>query len=349
MKLYASIAALALAAGVPSIWHSRPAPAPSTAAVMQAAATSLLASLDEQQRAACQFDYEPERVEQWHFIPMEERAGLPYKKMRPHQLRLAEALVASGLSAAGYLKVKTIMSLEQVLFDVESARGGRIARLRDPDLYYLAIYGEPGEAGPWGWRIEGHHVSLHFTLAQGRLIATTPAFLGANPHRVTEGSLAGIRPLGAEEDLARGLLDSLTPQQRAASIVAPEAPRDIFTSNARRVAFTDVPSEGLPVRQLSREQRRVFDQLVGVYVDNVDGAEAAYRRSRVEQAGERITFAWMGSGARGEPHYYRVHGATFLIEYDNLQSGANHSHTVWRDYANDFGRDWLAEHHRTGH
>ncbi len=62
-----------------------------------------------------------------------------------------------------------------------------------------------------------------------------------------------------------------------------------------------------------------------------------------------MRFAWAGPEQRGEGHYYRVAGPTFLIEYDNTQDDANHIHSVWRDASMDWGTDLLASHYAGRH
>ena len=326
---------------------------PESDELMVQAARNFLASLDRDQRAKCLFPFSQEKWESWHFIPMRSRIGLPYNQMEAQQVRLADALVASGLSRSGYYKTKTIMSLEHLLLELEKAAGrnDEMLALRNPDLYYFAVYGDPARDGLWGWRVEGHHISFHFTVDGGRIRATTPMFMGANPHQVLAGPHTGLRALGKEEDLARALLHSLNAGQRAEAVLAEEAPADIFTSNARTAEFSVVPAKGLSRSAMNTRQKELLQALIDEYINNVPPDLAAARIQRVRESGDEVYFAWMGSLEKGpgHAHYYRVHGKTFLIEYDNIQNNANHSHSVWRDYENDFGRDWIAEHYRQDH
>ncbi len=323
-----------------------------SSALMVAAAHEFVAALDAEQRETCVFPFDREVWESWHFIPMRQRTGLPFGGMTAEQTRLADVLIASGMSRSGYHKTKVTMSLEQVLFEIETAAGGNpFTELRNPDGYYFAIYGTPSKTGVWGWRVEGHHISLHFGMNSGRIITSTPMFFGANPHEVLEGPRKGLRSLGREEDLARALLDSLNPDQRAAAVVSEKVPRDILTGNASEVARDSVPQEGLSRAKMTAAQKGKLQALLNEYVFNVPRDLAARRLEVIEESGDDIYFVWMGTTTRGlgNPHYYRVHGKTFLLEYDNTQNNANHSHTVWRDYENDFARDVLAEHYRTAH
>ena len=315
-----------------------------TSDTMASAANNLLASLDADQRATVMLDFSgAERVD-WHFIP-KERKGLSMLDMSPDQHHLLHALLSASLSRTGYGKTATVMSLEAVLRKLEEAAGGNpFTSMRDPLRYHVTFFSEPSEDGDWGWSFEGHHVSLNFTVVAGEATASTPLFLGANPHRVPSGPREGLRALGREEDLARGLLESLDENQRKKAVIGDEAPRDIFSSNQPRIE-RQVP-RGVPASALNPEQRELLDALIEEYASNVPPDLADKRRAQVKAAGNAIHFAWMGPAEVGAPHYYRVQAPDFVIEYDNVQNAANHSHTVWRDFDGDFGRDLLAEHHR---
>lgn len=315
-----------------------------TSDTMAAAANNLLAALGPDQRASAMIGFTAAERVDWHFIP-KERKGLSMLDMSPDQHHLLHALLSASLSRAGYGKTATVMSLESVLRKLEEAAGAnRFTSMRDPLRYHVTFFDEPSEDGDWGWSFEGHHVSLNFTVVAGEATASTPLFLGANPHRVPSGPREGLRALAREEDLGRTLLDSLNEDQRKLAVIGEEAPRDIFSSNQPRVE-RQVP-KGLPASALSEEQREMLDALIEEYASNVPPDLAEKRRAQVEAAGNAIHFAWMGPGEPGAPHYYRVQAPDFVIEYDNVQNAANHSHTVWRDFDGDFGRDLLAEHHR---
>ncbi len=315
-----------------------------TSDTMAAAANNLLASLDADQRATAGLDFNAAERVDWHFIP-KERKGLSMLDMSPDQHHLVHALLSASLSRTGYGKTATVMSLEAVLRKLEEAAGGNpFTSMRDPLRYHVTFFGAPSEDGDWAWSFEGHHVSLNFTVVAGDATASTPLFLGANPHRVPSGPREGLRALGREEDLARTLLESLDDEQRKKALLGDEAPRDIFSSNQPRVE-RQVP-RGVPASALGEEQRELLDALIDEYAGNVPPDLAAKRRAQVKAAGNAIHFAWIGPGEPGAPHYYRVQAPNFVIEYDNVQNAANHSHTVWRDFDGDFGRDLLAEHHR---
>jgi hypothetical protein len=260
--------------------------------------------------------------------------------MRSEQKHLAHALLSTALSHRGYLKASTIMSLEQVLRDLEQGRGPT----RDPELYFLTIFGKPDPKGTWGWRVEGHHLSLNFLLAAGKEISVTPSFLGSNPGEIREGPRQGLRVLGAEEDLARQLVRSLTDAQKKVAIYTNSAPREIITGNDRKAkALTPM---GISAAKLTKAQSELLWQVIKEYVERYRPELADQDLKRIEKGGAKnLYFAWAGSVEPKEGHYYRVQGPTFLLEYDNTQNNANHIHAVWRDFERDFGDDLLREHY----
>jgi hypothetical protein len=306
---------------------------------MAGAAKSLVAALDEGQRAKINFPFNSEERFNWHFVPLD-RKGLALKDMDESQRKLAFALLRAGLSEKGFKKAETIRSLENVLFAIEkSAR-------RSPELYVFTIFGEPTDRGAWGWRYEGHHVSQNWTIVDGKAIGTTPAFFGANPAEVPDGPMKGTRPLAAEEDLARALLAALTDVQRQQAVISTAAPADILTGDSRKAAIRE--NTGLVAGMLTPKQQGLLMSLIEEHASAQAPELAAQRLARVRADGlSAIRFAWMGSTEKGPGmgHYYRIQGPSFLIEYDNTQTKANHQHIVWRDFAGDFGVDVLAEHY----
>jgi hypothetical protein len=307
---------------------------------MLQAADAFLASLRPEQRSRALFEFEDAERLNWHFVPRARR-GLPLKEMSAAQQELARGILRAGLSRRGYLTASTIIDLELVLREM----GGN-PTVRDPELYYFSIFGTPSHAMPWGFRAEGHHLSLNFTLVRDTLIATAPAFFGANPAEVRSGSRRGLRALAAEEDVGRELVLSLDERQLAVALIAASAPSDIVTGNAASV--TPLSPVGIRVTALRTEQAAILVRLLEVYLGRMAEPLAAQRRAALERTDfAAVAFAWAGSTRPGEPHYYRIQGPSFLVEYDNTQNNANHIHTVWRDFDGDFGRDVLREHYRT--
>ena len=333
--------------------HLQPSPkgafvaeaASKTADRMAEAAATFLGSLTREQQRQALYPAESEERLNWHYVPRD-RNGIPLRNLDGSQRKLAHALISSSLSRSGYVRAMRIMALETILKELE----GPARRFeRDPDLYFITLFGTPSHEVPWGWRLEGHHISLNFLIVRGNQIAPTPNFFGANPARVPEGSrLAGLRILAAEEDLARQLLQSLDATQQAKTLIDTEAPGDIVTRAEARVRV-DAPV-GLPYSRMSGAQQQILRELLLVFVNRMPEDLAHVQMNRIEKEGKKyIHFAWAGASERGKPHYYRLHGPSFLTEYDNSQNNANHIHTVWRDLRNDWGDDLLRDHYSSSH
>jgi hypothetical protein len=278
---------------------------------------------------------DPERL-QWSYLPGRRR-GVSLERMNDAERRAAHALLAASLSARGGEKAEGVLELEGILGGIERFFG------RDPQLYYVTLFGVPSEESAWAWRFEGHHLSLHFSSSNGAIVASTPAFFGANPARVPNGPRAGWRLLGAEEDLARRLVTGLDAALRKKAILASSAPSDILLGPGRK----DVPDPaGISHADMPPASRTLLERLVEEYVGNLRDAFAREQREKIAKAGwGGVRFAWAGGLEPGEGHYYRVQGPTFLIEYDNTQGGANHVHSVYRDLENDVLGDALRRHY----
>src|SRR5688572_16057742 len=302
------------------------------------AAKALLATLTPEQAAKAKFELASDERFNWHFIP-KERKGLNLKEMTPAQDNLAFGLLGSTLSQRGFMKATTIMSLEQLLNDTEQGRGPK----RDPELYFVSIFGEPG-AKTWAWRFEGHHMSSNFTLAGDKIISATPSFYGSNPGEVREGARKGLRILGREEDLGRKLVKALSAEQQKVAIYTNKAPADIITAADRKARL--LTPDGLALSKMNSAQKEMLWEVVKEYVyrHREDSAREDLEKIQKTKA-DKIFFAWAGSTELGQGHYYRVQGPTFLIEYDNTQNNANHPHAVYRSLENDFGDDVLKRHY----
>ena len=311
---------------------------PDSPSEMAAAAQAFLATLDEQQQTRVRFSFASDERTNWHYIPRQ-RNGLSLEDMTPAQREAATALFRSALSEMGYAKTTGVIELEGILGQLS----GNTA-FRDPDRYYVTLFGTPAPDAPWGWRLEGHHLSLNFSSVTDSLTATTPLFLGANPASVPSGPRAGWRVLADEEDLGRALLNLLSDAQRTQAVLATQAPPDIITGTDRQVRLDAF--EGLAASAMTEAQHASLWQLIETYVGTVrdDWASTQLRQLRTTPS-DSLFFAWAGGKNPGEGHYYRIHAPTLLIEYDNTQGSANHIHAVWRDPSNDFGRDWLREHY----
>jgi uncharacterized protein DUF3500 len=306
---------------------------------MATAATNFLAALTPEQRQRATFAFESAERMRWHFVPQFERNGLQLKEMSEPQRKLAHELLKTGLSARGYTTYTQIMQLESILKVVENGSGPT----RDPEGYRFSVFGTPSAKGTWGWRVEFHHISLHFDVVNGTAISSTPSFAGANPAEVKDGPQKGQRTLGTLEDTARALVTALDEPQRKVAIFTNVALNDIVTGNA--LDIKPLSPEGIKASAMTAAQRDHLMKILDAYAGLMAPDIAADRMAKVKKAGiENIGFAWAGSIERGQKHYYRIQGPTFLIEFDNTQNDGNHVHSVWRDFNGDFGRDLLRDH-----
>jgi hypothetical protein len=313
---------------------------------MTGAATRFLASLTAEQRKQATYPFEADERLRWNFIPDESfpRNGLPYKAMNEAQRKAALELLQSGLSARGYQTYTSIMQLENILRAIE----GGVRMARDPDAYRFTVFGTPDSKSTWGWRVEGHHVSLHFNVINGTAIASTPSFAGSNPAEVRDGAEKGKRVLGQLEDTGRALVTALDATQRMTAIINATAPNEILTNN--RLDIDPLSPDGLKAKQMTPAQHALLMQVIDAYAGLMTADLAADRLAKIKSAGiDNVAFVWAGPIERGQKHYYRVQGPTFLVEFDNTQNDGNHVHSIWRDFKGDFGRDLLREHVKVAH
>ena len=343
-----AVAAVLLAAWGAGITLSSQRSALSGAATaMTAAASKWLEALTPEQRQQATFAIDAEEKVRWNFIPtnMFPRKGVPWKEMTEPQRKLAHELLKAGLSQKGYLTATAIMELEVLLHAIENSDGRKGANVRDPELYFFTIFGAPSAKSAWGWRVEGHHLSLHFTIANNTAVANTPAFFGTNPAEVrVEGPKRG--PAAPRHDGRCGAgADGDIRQTRSAhqAIYDKVAPGDILTRN--NPTFEALSPGGVTAASLKPAQRDLLMKLIETYTVQMADDVAADRLAKIKQAGvDKVTFAWAGETEVGKKHYYRIQGPTFLVEYDDTQNDGNHVHSVWRDFTGDFGRDLLREH-----
>lgn len=315
---------------------------------MTAAAGDFLASLPEAQQAQATFAFDSDERSRHHFIPPEvfERRGVSYADLGFEQKVRAQDLLRSGLSRRGYLTAQQIMEVEGILGVLVEGEGRRF--LRDPEAYWVSVFGTPSTAGTWGWRWEGHHLSLHFTVVDGAVTVSTPTFLGANPAVVPSGARKGLRAMKAQEDTARDLLASLDADQREAAIFDDVAPTNVVTG--ADLVVDPLDPIGIRGADLSADQQEMLMAVVDSYVGLMADDIAELRRAAVVEGGIDDTwFAWAGPTERGEVAYYRVQGPNFLIEFDNTQEDPNHIHAAFRDFDGDLGRDLLREHVAQAH
>ncbi len=302
------------------------------------AARSLLQALPESKRSQAQLPFESDERTKWNYVPMK-RAGVPLADLDANQKTLVDSLLGSALSPQALETAQGIVQHELILAQIEGN-----PRRRDPGLFYTVVFGEPGPRAPWAWRFEGHHLSVNATNIDGQEQVVAPLFMGSNPARVASGPKAGLRLLAAEEDLARALITMLSGERRTRAMLSDSAFSDIVTRNDPKVRSLEI--EGLAASAMSAPEQEQLRKLLQVYANRLTESAARDQLARIERAGfGKLHFGWAGSIEPGKPHYYRLHGPTVLIEYDNTQNDANHIHTVWRDLQRDFGGDLLRSHY----
>ena len=342
---------------------------PETAKRMTGAASTFLAALTagQRERACFAFDSgsDSERRD-WSFLPALERNGLPIGALDDGQRRLAHELIVTGTSLPTYTRVVSVMAMEHM----QRALRPDLAELFDPERYCFKVFGSPGDQA-WGWQFAGHHVSLNFTVVDGRYISPTPCMLGAQP-----ASYGMLAPLADDEEAGYRLVNSLDAAQRRAAIIHHRPPPDLATRMVPRIGETERPDpvfapepdyvisdaerdilsyvraspKGVAAAVLDQRQFDLLTELVGAFVRRLPDEVAGAQMHELERAGmDSLTFAWAGGTSPRERHYYRVQGPTLLIEHDNTQDNGNHIHSAWRNPADDFGDDVLAAHYRLHH
>jgi hypothetical protein len=263
------------------------------------------------------------------------RKGLPLEDMTEEQRKAALELVKAGTSERGYTAATTIMSLESILHELE--RGGSM--VRDPQWYFFTLFGTPSNTGKWGWRVEGHHLSLNFVIDGGQVQSATPAFFGANPATVMDGERKGTRALADADDLAKELYKSLNEEQQQIAHQDKEFPE---IEGRTRVPKAGEP-KGLAFAKMEPKQQELLRKLIESYARRMPADVAEAEMSDVRKSGlDAVHFAFAGDPETGKPHTYRVQGPTFVIEFLNVQADsaknpANHIHSAWRTIKGDFG------------
>lgn len=307
---------------------------------MRAASIALLAALDPAARDDAVHPFDDESARRWLEYRPRPRPGVSLAAMDVAGRKAAHRLLATALSPSAYAQAMAIIALEEVLDRAEDWQRGR----HSAD-YWVAVFGDPARDDRWAWRFEGHHLSVTMTVVDGQ-VSPAPIFFGANPAAVRYAGRPVSRPLGVEEDLALALLDALGPAERAAAIIADDAPADIISATRGQV---DAPLKplGVPSDRMGPTGRALLHQVVALYLDRLPPELATREAARLD-AGP-LHFAWAGPTRAGQRHYYRVQGDDLLIEYDNTSPDGNHAHTVLRRPASDFGADILAGHHRSHH
>lgn len=341
-RLFLSLLALGVLAAtgliskfVPATQAEKADAGPAIGQRMVQAAQNLVAGLSQANRDKSVFPFGDPTRTNWHYYPIlpEPRKGAMLKEMTAPEKELLKALLRTGTSPAGYQTTLNLMALEGILRDIENTEWAKL--IRDPERYHVCIFGKPDVRGKWGWRIEGHHLSLNYTLEDGKIIARTPIAFGANPGEVMSGPHKGMRLLAPDEDVARKLLTALDAEGRRKAILKVPAPFDVLTEVLAQPR--KLPLEGLSFAEMSPHAQELLQQVMGIHANRQPKEVAEQLLQEVQEGGmDKVHFAWAGSPLPGQPHYYRIQGPTFVIEFCNAQNRANHSHTVWRSYKGDF-------------
>jgi len=308
---------------------------------MDEAGRAFLDALEEDQRERCTFGFTDGERTAWTYLPGDRR-GLMIGNLSPDARARLTVLMQSALSSGGYLKAEGVLILEGVLRELQPNAG------RDPGKYAVTVFGEPGE-GPWGWTLEGHHLSLNFT-SDATGSRSTPLMFGVAPAVVRGGPRTGLRVLGAELDTARELIDSFNAEQRAAAKLEGDRPRDVVMGPSRSKPFA---AEGVKASSFDDAQLAMLFDLTSVYTGNLsrqsaDREYSRFLRLRGIRPDHEKPLSWLRFSFTGDVDsgllYYRVTSGRISFEYAAVGDDPNHAHVLWRDLDQDFGADLLREH-----
>lgn len=307
-------------------------------------AAAFINSLNEEQKSVAMLDFGDPLKDKWHYIPhsMFIREGISLKELQPKQKKLLFNLLEASLSESGYNKTLKIIDLENVLAELS---GDSI--YRDSEKYYATFYGNPETDKIWSWSFEGHHISLNFTISKGKT-SIAPRFFGANPATISSGPRKGERTLNKEDDYGLELVKTLNQNQKQKAILKTVLFKDIVTKNKSEVS--PLKTVGISFKDLNKSQQALLLKLINVHIESMPEKDASIRMKNIKKENfNNIYFAWSGTTEVNKPHYYRIQGKSFLVEFDNLQNNATHIHVVWRDFNGDFGRDLIKEHYNEAH
>jgi hypothetical protein len=338
VRLAALAATAAIVSTVALVGQGEPK---SSGGKMQVAAAKFVASLSPELKKKGTFGFDDPHRLKWYFTPQQAkrqftRKGVRLEEMSGEQKAAAMALLKTGLSAKGYEQATTILALEGLLAELEGSKGGMV---RNTGWYFVSVFGEPAATGKWGWRFEGHHLSVNYTLDNGEVVSATPLLFAANPADVKAGEKKGLRALPAIEDHARALIKSLDEKQDAAARQGKEF-AEIKEGQPRAEVGNPV---GIPAADLSGGQRETLAKLLGAYLERMPEDIAAAEEKRVKNTPPgKLFFAYSGSPVPGKPYTYRIYAPEFVVEFLNVQADsarnpANHIHSAWRRLPADLG------------
>lgn len=320
------------------------------------AATTFVNTLDPLQKRTALLSFNDTARIKWNNLPvgLRARAGISIGNMNEVQRKLLHRILSASLSSQGYLKATGIMHLDNLLnafydslYYRKTINDTLYHTLQDLQWshrnFYLAFFGQPSDA-MWGYKVEGHHLSINFTFVNNKL-SVTPFFIGTDPAEYAEAEYTGWRILGQEEDLGIKLINLLSDKQQKKATISNDVPEDIITGaeSGKRL----LPYQGIIAAEMTREQKAVLQYIIREFVFNMEYDKAMIEYNKIIKGDiDNIYFGWIGSMEESKPHYYILNGPTFLIEFDNRTG--KHIHSIWREKVNEFGEDVLRMHYESG-
>jgi Protein of unknown function (DUF3500) len=286
---------------------------------------AFLSSLQPEQAVAARFPLDGDVQRNWNYFGIGGyiKPGFRLEQMNALQKERAWDMLATILSERGLQKARDVMSLQQVVMD-----NGDGATLRGPERFSLAIFGDPTAASRWAIRLEGHHLSLTYTIEKDRLVGVTPSSFSVNPNRVQSGRFAGLNTLKREDTFARRLAADLSSDVKRQVFFQERPFGNILASAGREKSLTK--RVGAPVSSLVSAQRDLVLQITDSYTaEHLVAPFAAAVTSRLSAGMDTAHFAFAGSTTVGESAYYRLQGDRFLIEFATVDSAAQHLHTIF--------------------
>jgi len=316
-----------------------------------------LESLSTDERSKVQFTMDDSLRTQWTNLPigLAPRKGLRYGDLSEKSKVSFHKILSTVFSSQGYLKTFAIMQVDDILHEIFEIAHERqqideqtigFIRTLDWDYgnYFIAILGNPRIEEAWGFKFEGHHISVNLTVTKDSF-SMTPLFLGSDPAVVEVTQYAGLRALSKEEDYGFWFVNTLDDAQKAKATLSQEVPGDILTNPDRPQWYDEFM--GIKGSELSPEQQKILHYLIEEYMGNMEKEKAEDYLAILHARGmDEVYFAWIGSYEPMKPHYYMIHSPDFIIEYDNVGflDNANHIHSIFREKGNDFGEDILRKH-----